>query len=413
MKPLIIAVSLLANAALAFAVAQRPAVHAYFSHSSHPTAAVTTATSTQSPATATDAGSEKWSTLATEDLPTVVARLRAGGIPPRYLRAIMETLVAEHFADRHKAIADAIAAKPWWQGPPSETSASDPKILAMIHQLTRDERALLYQTIGPETPASAYDRAWAERKYGSLGPEKREQVSRLNHDYTDFVAEVRAQAGNLLLPEDREKLSYIERERIADLAKTLSPDELFEFNLRSSPGANQLRNQLVAFDPTEEEFRAILKIQQPVEARFDNGRLQNLTPDERRQRLDALTALGDQIQAVLSPERYADYQLKTDPVYIQTNQFVASLQLPPATTAQIVAVQKDAGAQLAAVRTDRSLAPEQLNAQLAAIAEDANTKLTATLGESGLAAYKQRAGSWLRNLEQVSRSRPATPAPKP
>ena len=415
MKRLIlIAVSLAANVALALTLSQRPVIRSYFSPAKPITAdsAAAARTALAVPPAAGDAGradSLSWARLSTGDLSAVVARLRAGGMPPRYLRVIMEALVAEHFADRHKAIVDAITAKPWWQGLPFESIASDPRIAAMGRQLSRDERALLYQLIGPEPPASDYDRAWAQRKYGNLSPDKIEQVSRINRDYTDLMAEVRAQAGGIILPEDRQKLAYVEQQRHADLAQALTPDELFEYTLRSSATANRLRDQLVAFDPSVDEFRAIFQIRQAVEAQFGDGHIQNLTLDERRQRSDALNSLGDQIQAVLTPERFADYQLKTDPAYLQTNQFVASLDLPATATAQVVAVQKDMTGRMQAIIADRSLTADQRIAQLGSLAQEATTTLTATLGENGLAAYKQSVGNWLNNLERRAQPRPGAP----
>jgi len=415
MKRLIlIAVSLAANVALALTLSQRPVIRSYFSPAKPITAdsAAAARTALAVPPAAGDAGradSLSWARLSTGDLSAVVARLRAGGMPPRYLRVIMEALVAEHFADRHKAIVDAMTAKPWWQGLPFESIASDPRIAAMGRQLSRDERALLYQLIGPEPPASDYDRAWAQRKYGNLSPDKIEQVSRINRDYTDLMAEVRAQAGGIILPEDRQKLAYVEQQRHADLAQALTPDELFEYTLRSSATANRLRDQLVAFDPSVDEFRAIFQIRQAVEAQFGDGHIQNLTLDERRQRSDALNSLGDQIQAVLTPERFADYQLKTDPAYLQTNQFVASLDLPATATAQVVAVQKDMTGRMQAIIADRSLTADQRIAQLGSLAQEATTTLTATLGENGLAAYKQSVGNWLNNLERRAQPRPGAP----
>jgi hypothetical protein len=415
-----IAVSLAANVALALALSQRPAVRSYFFPSAKSAAASSAASTRATPAdlsaanAADRADSISWARLSAGDLPAVVAQLRAGGIPPRYLRVILEALVAERFADRHKAIVNAMTAKPWWQGLPYESITSDPKIAALGRQLSRDERALLYQLIGPEPPATDYDRAWAQRKYGDLTPDKIEQVSRINRDYTDLMAEIRAQAGGIILPEDRQRLSYIEQQRQADLAQVLTPDQLFEYGLRSSATANRLRDQLVAFDPSADEFRAIFQVRQAVEAQFGDGHIQNLTLDERRQRNDALNSLGDQIQAVLTPARFADYQLTTDPAYLQTNQFVASLDLPTTTTAQIVAVQKDMTGRMQAIVADRSLTADQRTAQLGTLAQEAATTLTAALGENGLAAYKQSVGNWLNNLERRAQPRPGaavTPAP--
>ena len=86
-------------------------------------------------------------------------------------------------------------------------------------------------------------------------------------------------------------------------------------------------------------------------------------------------------------------------------QFVATLQLPPAATAQIVTVQKDSTARMQSIVADKSLTADQRSAQFAALAQQATTALTTTLGESGLAAYKQSGGNWLTNLEQRARPR--------
>ena len=112
---------------------------------------------------------------------------------------------------------------------------------------------------------------------------------------------------------------------------------------------------------------------------------------------------------MLTPERFADYQLKTDPAYLQTNQFVASLDLPATATAQVVAVQRDMTGRMQAIVADRSLTADQRTAQLGSLVQEATATLTATLGENGLAAYKQSVGNWLNNLERRAQPRPGAP----
>jgi len=400
--PLLFAASLAANVALAIALFRSPAVRNYFS--SPPPAAAASPTHTAVPPKANapaeaSASEESWAQLASANLPELVARLRADGVHPRLLRLIVSALISQRFADRHKAIVDAMTAKPWWQGQAYE-AYSDPKITALRRQLGRDEHNALYEILGPEQPASDYDRLWVERRYGSLSPDKVERLRQTNADYDDLMAELRDQAYGIILPEDRAKLAYLEQEKRNDIAKLLTPDELLDLNLHSGPTANSLRNRLAAFDPTEEEYRALFKIQQSVDAQFGDGKNQNLTQEERRLRRDLSNATGEQVRAVLSPERFADYQLKTDPAYLQTSQFVAGANLPPATTAQIVAVQKDTTTRMQAVIADKTLTGPQRTAQFATLAQQANASLSTTLGASALADYKQSNGSWLTNLEQ-------------
>jgi hypothetical protein len=411
----LLAASLLANIALVASLV-RPEIRARFfgvatpaSAASSPAASAPTAAAAAA-SKASDA--EKWSDLTSGDLPDLVARLRAGGMDPHYLRAIVGTLVRQHFADRHRAIVDAMAAKPWWQGQLYE-SLQDPKITALRRQLTRDERALMFQLLGPEIPSTDYERQLAQSRYGVLAPEKVEPLREINADYDDLMAEVRNQAHGILLPEDREKLAYLEDQKRADIAKLLTPDELFEFNLRNGPTARRLRDQLAAFDPSEEEFRAIYQIHQQIESQFADGRLQNLTQDERRARNAALASIGDKIAAVLQPERFADYQLKTDAAYAPTNALVTQLALPSTATAQVIAIQKDATARMTALRSSQPRNVDEYNAQVTAIADDVTSKLNAVLGERGLAQYRQGPGNWLQTLRPIPRPTPRPPVQSP
>ncbi len=410
MKKILLAGSLLANAAFVFALGQRPAIRAFFFPSSSPAPSAPSpppaVAPSSGPSTAESDPTEStsWAELTKGDLPALVARLRADGVPPRMVRLIVSALIAQHFADRHQAIVDAMTAQPWWQGQAYE-AYGDPKITALRRQLVRDERNALHELLGADAPASDYDRAWVQLKYGNLSPDHVEKFRQLNGDYDDLMAEVRERARDILLPEDRTLLAFLEQEKRRDTAKLLTPDELLDFQLRSTPTAKRIRDQLAAFEPTEEEFRAIFKIQQAVDTQFGDGRVQNLTQEERRLRRDLSNATIEQVRAVLPADRFADYQLKTDPVYRQTSQFVAGLQLPSTATAQIVTVQKDSTARMQSIVADKSLTADQRSAQLTTLAQQATSTLTTTLGETGLAAYKQSGGNWLTNLEQRAQPR--------
>ncbi len=407
-----LAASLIANAALVamfLARAKTRAEHA--ADSTRTTEATVTGREKSKSAVAGDDGAEyeKWSSLAAGDLKEVAARLRAGGISQRYLRAIMTALVREHFADRHKAIVDAMATKPWWRGLPTESLLADPKIAEMSRKLRNEERDLLNSLVGVETYQSEYDRAWAQQRYGDMSPEKIAQLRRITFDYADLMAEIRAQSRDIILPEDREKLAFLENERTRDIAKLLTPEEQLAMDARTGPTAKRVRNLLAAFDPSEAEYLAIYKIQQAVDAQFGNGRVQNLTQEERKQRKAMAASTDDQVRAVLTPERFAEYQLKTDPAYATTNDLVTRLALPATATAQVIATQKDATARVAAIAANRSLSPEDKSAQFASLAQEVSGKLSTTLGAAGVAAYKQSGATWLTNLEQ--RARPVV-APK-
>lgn len=351
---------------------------------------------------------QTWSGLSQGELSAVVARLRAEGFPLSLQRAILGALIAERFADRHEALAKMISAQPWWRGGIAGPN-SDPQVIAARQQLQRDEKDALDQLLGSNPALSAYALAKNARQYGAeLSPAKLSELERINADYAELFSQVRIAAQGILLPEDRERLAFLEKEKRADIAKLLSPEELFEYDLRTSPTAGQLRYQLSAFTPTDDEYRAIFRVQQAFDARF-GGSLEFMTVEQRQQRYSAASQkeLADLIQAVLPPDRFADYQLKTDGAYLQTNALITRLQLAPTVTAEVVAVQKDITKRAAALRSDPTLTPDQRTTQLGNLASEAGLRLTPLLGENGLTVYRQNQNTsyWLNNL------RPAPPAP--
>lgn len=414
LRPLLIGASLIANVALAIAVSDRT-VHwtaVFASAASNAPAATATASTAAAVPTPPPLDPKVWKGLLGTDLAATLAHLRAEGFPPSMQRAILAALIAEQFADRHKALASMINAEPWWRGN-LYGSNSGAKILAARQQLQRDEKEALDNLLGADSGLTAYARAQQIKQYGNLPPEKLSELNRINSDYNELMSEVRNAAQGILLPEDRDKLAYLEKEKRADITAALTPDELFEYDLHNSSTAGSLRYQLAAFNPTEDEFRAIFKVRQAFDAQYANGNFDMMTMDQRRAYGEAQAELTKQIQPLLSADRYAEYQQKTDPAYIQANALVTRLNLPATATSDIVAVQKDITKRASAIRQDNTLSPPDRAVQLKALGDEAVLRLTPTLGDAGIAAYRQSGGYWINTLQRASSGPLPTRAPAP
>ncbi|HUR56981.1 MAG TPA: hypothetical protein VM029_04695 [Opitutaceae bacterium] len=405
MKKILLALSLLANAALGVLLATRSPESGSPGASSS-SVSTTPAARSAAAATANAVDRETWMKLTAGDMAAVRERLKADGYPPSLQRAILAALIAEKFAARHQAIADMINAQPWWRGN-LYGSAVGAKVITARQAVQREEKEMLDQLLGADSGATAYSRAKQARQNGDLTPEKASELSRILSDYNELMQEVRNAAGNILLPEDRAQLALLEKERRADIAKLLSADELFEYDLRSSPTAGQLRMTLSAFNPTDDEYRAIFRVQFPFDSRYGSPEL--MSAEQMRARRAEQGDLVNQIRSVLTPERFAEYQQKTDNAYIQANALVTRLQLPATATADIVAVQKDIMKRANEVRTDTTMTATQRTQQFQALASEAVVRLTPTLGDSGVAAYRQSGGAWINQLQRP----PAPPSPAP
>ena len=343
--------------------------------------------------------------LQSGDLKTLAARLKAAGFSPSMIRSIISAQVNEQFSARRKELLGQQEEQPFWKS--QRNGMMDPKVMSAMRELGKEQTALMKSILGPDgIPGNDEINAWQRRQFGNLPAEKLTQLQSINSDYSELTSEIYMKANGIMLPEDREKLAYLEKEKLADIAKTLTPQELEDYQLRSSPTANQLRNQLAGFNASEAEFRALFKATAAIDEKYGNagpfGGLRNPADYQSRQ-----AELLAQAKTVLSPERFADYKLATDPQSQQVSRLVARLELPPATTQQVVSLQQDIQARARAIQTNRDLPAADRTAQLTALQQEATTKLSTALTPRGLEAYKQNGGFWLENLKP----RPAPTAP--
>jgi hypothetical protein len=320
------------------------------------------------------------------------------------IRSIVAAQVNEQFSARRKELLGQRDEQPFWKS--QRNGFLDPKAMAALRELGKEQTALMKSLLGADALGGDEALAWQRRQFGNLAPEKLTQLQSINSDYSELQQEIYAKANGVMLPEDREKLAFLEKEKLADIMKTLTPQEYEDFQLRSSPTANRLREQLASFNVSEAEFRAIFKIQSEFDNQYDfrNG---PPSPELMRGRSDAQKQVQAQILAALGPERAADYKQATDPNYQQVSRLVTRLELPPATTQQVVTLQQDIQNRARAIQTNRDLPAADRNAQLAALQQEATTKLSTTLTPRGLEAYKQNGGYWLENLKPRPMPTPA------
>ena len=339
-----------------------------------------------------------WSLLQiNDDLPTLIARLRAAGFPPAVIRSIVAAEIGERFAARRKELTAQQSETSFWKN--QRFSSFDPKVTAALRALSREQTDLVKQLLGPEaSPANDVMRASLAGRFGNLPPEKIDQLQSILSDYSEMRSPIYAATNGVWLPEDRAKLALLDKEQRVDLAALLIPQELEEYDLRNSSTASQLRYQLATFNPTEAEFRAIFKIQQAFDDQY--GSPMTMTMEQRRQATEAQKQLLPQFQTVLAPDRFAAYQQAIDPAYQQINRLVARLDLPPETSTQVVALQKDIMQRAASAQMMRDATPDERAAQLAALNQEATAKLTQSLGASGFEAYKATGGGyWMQMLQ--------------
>lgn len=351
-----------------------------------------------------DAGT--WDTLNTTDLAAMVQRLRERGFPVEVIRAIIAAQLRELYAARERALDPTANGGSFWKN-----YSIDPKIQAARMQLYREQQKALRTLLGADAePRDNINALYQGRRFDSVPADKVDAVQGVLRDFEDARQDLYSSAGGTIGPELQKRIAALEKDQHDALARVLSPQELEEWDVRNSDSARSLRYQLSAFDPTEQEFRALYKLQAEFDERF--GRLYvNPGPEELQRRGEAQRQMNDQIKAMLGPVRGAEYERANDYNYRQTSLLVARLEMPPETTNQIYAVQKDIQDRLRDTYRAGPDAVANRQSLLAALEQEAQARITSLLGTRGFEAYKQYGGIWMQSLRP--RPPPAVPAAAP
>lgn len=338
---------------------------------------------------------ETWTGLATSNLADFVAHLRQEGFPPDVVRAILTAQINGKFAARRQALDPASDSRPYWKD-----HGQDLTYQAALRQLYREQRAALRELLGSEAESNDPLRdLYQNRSFTFLSPEKAVDLRQLLQDFDERRVDAYTASA------DRTKIAAVDKEQAEAIAALLSPQELQEYKLRASNTANSLRDMLSAFEPTEEEFRALFKLREPIEEKYGSNTGMLPSDQSMRDRSAAEREANTQFKATLSPERAEAFERTTDFNYRRTSQFIARLDLPAGTADRVWQTQK----QFEQRRNDifKSATPEQRTQLLTALQQEAVATIAPMIGgERNIDVYKQYGGTWLQSL--VPQPRPAT-----
>jgi hypothetical protein len=350
-----------------------------------------------------------WQNLVAGDAPAQWTQtLKNAGFPDKIIQAIVAAQIHEQFAARRTALQLNDTAQYWNQNW-NNWFSGDAKTRTALRALWKEERQAIKTALGDSYNESPEHKKMYERQFGPITKDKIDALQTITEDYQELTSEIYQTANGFMLPEDREKLAFLEKEKRADMAALLTPQELSDVEVRSSQTAGTLRHQLKAFGPSEQEFRAIFSLQRDFELQFGDRRSSANDEAAQKQRSEAEAALQNKIQASLGTARYTEYQRSKDGNYQQISSLTERLALPKENAITVYELSKDVQKRTQEIRSDPNLKGEARNTALTALASEVTAKVTAALGETGYAAYKENGGYWLQNIAPRPSPKPKTP----
>jgi hypothetical protein len=337
-----------------------------------------------------------WAALESTNYYTYIANLRGFGCPQEVIKDIIITDIARLYARKRSEFRRKGEPFKYWM--PEDAGAMDPKLQRQLAELDKEQRTLVRQLLGVELQAEL-SKYWEDdydpASYAFLSEDKRDRLLGLKAKYDDMEQEVYARAQGLMLEQDEQELRQIQQQREKELASILTPQELEEYELRHSSVAETLRSQFGGFEPNEEEFRKLFRVQKDFEKEIS----QSLKPEDAAAvREDAQQALNEEMRKVLGPQRYAEWQRAQDPDYKALVQVADRFNLPKEISEGVYSLKMQAEQQKQQVDANPNLTPFQRQAALTAIAQETERAVAAAMPAKVFQSYRRAAGQWINTL---------------
>jgi len=343
-----------------------------------------------------------WSQLESTDYRRYIANLRAVGCPESTIKDIILTDVMRLYAQRRGKYYQNGREFKYWETN-EKRKLKRPQLQERERQLAAIDKelpAVLRELLGinyeREVNKFFVDSDEDNRRLVFLSDDKRARVLALREEFEGRRERaLYGKQGGALSTGEIDNLRQIDQEQDAALSEVLTAREKEDYQLSMSPTADRLRQQLIGFNPTEEEFRDLFRRQQAIDSAYEFEDTNDETV--RAAKADDEKAMLAEFRGQLTPEREAQLDRSQDPDYQSVCVLAEQFDLPEDAAQTLQAMRQAAEEQKRQLLANKDIPPERLGVALKAIEAETERAARATLGEQAYGQYSQNA-SWLQNL---------------
>ncbi len=340
-----------------------------------------------------------WAALESTNYYVYIQNLRAFGCPEETIRDMVAMDIAKLYAEkRAEARRNGKPYRFWVEEP-----KGDIEVERKVVELEKEEHNLIRTLLGTELHAiraKYWENEYQQPQLDFLPDSKRAQVVEWNTKYDALENAIYLRAKNGLSEEDIQHIAQIQDQREKELAGILTPEEIEAYEMRHSATAESLRAQLMGFQPTEEEFQKLFRIQKEFEKMIPKGAVKEYSEPEiaTGAQEKAQQAYYTAVREVLGDTRFAEFQRAHDPDYQALVQVAQRFQLPEDVSMNVYDLKMQAEQQKMVVDSNPNLSSEQRRAALDAIEQETERAVSSAMGPKIYHAYSQAAGDWIRGL---------------
>ncbi len=343
-----------------------------------------------------------WSQLESTNYRVYIANLRGVGCPESTIKDIIITDVMRLYAQKRGQFAH--------NGKPFKYWETNDKYKLKQAQLVERDRQLAQ--IDKELPAVLrellginYERELNKyfvdadedgSRLGFLSDDKRDKALALRDEYEGKRERILYNVENgkpTALQIDQ--LHELERQQSDALAQLLGPREKEQYELSTSPTADRLRQQLIGFNPTEDEFRALYAKQKAIDDAYEFEDTNDTTVAAAK--AADLAKMMNDFKAGLAGSRVAQFDRSQDPEYQNLTELSEQFDLPADASDTLLDMRQAAEQEKQILLSNTSIPADRIETALQAIQAETEKAARQTLGEQAFAQYQQTA-AWIKNL---------------
>jgi hypothetical protein len=344
----------------------------------------------------------RWSQLESADYREYIANLRAVGCPEVTIKDILLTDVMRLYAQRRGQYYHNGRPFNYWETN-DKRKLKQPQVEERDRQLAaidKDLPAVLRELLGInyERELNKYfvDADQDDDRLSFLSEDKRAQVLSLREQFEGQREQIfyGAQDGKPS-PDEMEQLRQIDQSQAEALAQVLAPQEKEQYELSTSPSADWLRQQLIGFNPTEQEFRALFDKQQAIDEAYEFADTNDATALAAKAADEA--QIMEEFKGTLAGDRAVQFNRSQDPEYQNLTLLSQRYDLPADASETLLEMRQAVEEEKLKLLSNKDIPPERVAAALQAMRAETEKAARATLGEKAFEQYSQSA-SWIRNL---------------
>ncbi|MFO1498327.1 MAG: hypothetical protein U1G07_08050 [Verrucomicrobiota bacterium] len=345
-----------------------------------------------------------WREVESEDYKQYIANLRGIGCPEQTIRDIILADINKLYAAREEPLKN----KP--KGAPETPETSEQKLerLTQLRAVQQEKRWAVKELLGIDLPldllpsSGSRDYESFEVAWRYLPVEKRDAVQSLQETYWQQSDALKAKFDKKRPPEYTAEARQLTSTLQQELAKVLTPQELEDYNIRTSSEAKQMSTKLATyFQPSEDEFRKIYRAKRDYDAAIEQistpkgAPVTTTDPAERQAlaqqraterqaqeeaRAAAVKQMNEELKANLGEQRFNGYERSQDRTYDLLARLGMRYNIPEEKV-------------LEAYETQKSFKPPQpvpgQQIDQAALQRQLNEQLTSILGEQAARGYRR------------------------